>query len=465
MFFNNITKIHFVGIGGIGMSGIAEILLEKKFHISGSDISENNNTKRLEKIGIKVIIGHKKENIKGAQILVFSSAIKKNNIEIKQAKKLKLPIISRAAMLAEILRFKSSITVAGSHGKTTTTSIIASIFESSNLDPTIINGGIINRYKTNAKLGRGDWIIAEADESDGSFTVLPSTISIINNIDPEHMDYYENFDNLKNAFIKYAQNIPFFGFISICIDDENIKSIRDKLSEKRIITFGFSKNANVTCKNLKIKSKGKKSYSNFDIIINFGKSDEIKNIHLPLIGHHNVCNALAAVSVAISVGINKNSIKKGLRKFEGVNRRSTLILNKENIKVFDDYAHHPKEISCTIKGIKLITKGKVIIIHQPHRYSRLNFLFEQFMNCFEECDYLFLMPVYSAGENKIKNINSYELSKNIKKCNSKFTDNSQEMFEEIRDIVRPGDSVAFLGAGSITKTAKSFVKYFSIKKI
>lgn len=464
MFLNRIKRIHFIGIGGIGMSGIAEILKEKKFQITGSDISRNNNTNRLKKLGITILIGHKKENIKNAQIVVFSSAIKNNNIEIKEAKKLNLPIISRAAMLAEILRFKSSITVAGSHGKTTTTSIIASIFESSNLDPTIINGGIINQYKTNAKLGKGEWIIAEADESDGSFTVLPSIISIINNIDQEHIDFYGNFENLKNAFIRYAQNIPFFGFISLCIDDKNVNLIKNSLNEKRIITFGLSKNANVTCKNIKIISRNIKSFTRFDVVINFGKIEVIKNISLALIGNHNISNALAAISVAIGVGIKKSNIKKGLKNFEGVNRRSTIIYNENNIKVFDDYAHHPKEIQCTLKSLKLITKGRIIIIHQPHRFSRLKLLFEDFSKCFEYTDYLFLMPVYAAGEKRIGNIDSLELAKKIKNCKVRCNKDNQEMFSEIISVASPGDSIAFLGAGSITKTARNFVQYINNKK-
>ena len=461
MFFNSIKKIHFIGIGGIGMSGIAEILNEKKFQVTGSDINENNNTKRLRNLGIKILIGHKKQNIRDAQIVVFSSAIKKNNIEMNEARKLKLPIIPRAAMLAEILRFKSAITVSGSHGKTTTTSIIASIFESSKLDPTIINGGIINKYDTNAKLGKGDWIIAEADESDGSFTVLPSVISIINNIDAEHMEYYGNFQNLKKAFVKYAQNIPFYGFISVHIDDKNIKKVIKQLPEKRIFKYGVSSDANVTYKNLKFFSKGKKIFSKFDVSTNFGKIETIKNIYLPLVGYHNVFNALAAISVAIGVGINKNDIKKGLKKFEGVNRRTTIIYNKNNIRVFDDYAHHPKEITCTIDSIKLITKGKVIIIHQPHRYSRLNFLFREFTHCFNNSDYLFLMPVYSAGEKKIKNVDSMILSKKIKNCVTSFEANEKKIFKDIKKLVSPGDSIAFLGAGSITTTAKNFAQYLS----
>lgn len=457
MIFERYKKVFFVGIGGIGMSGIAEIMHNLNFDISGSDKNENSNTIRLKKIGVKINIGHGKKGIKGSDLVVFSSAIKKNNKDIIEARKNNIPTISRAKMLAEILRLKYSITISGSHGKTTTTSIISSIFEYANLDPTIINGGIINKYNTNAKLGKGKWIIAEADESDGSFTHLPSTIGVINNIDPEHLDFYKTFDNLKNAFLTYGQNIPFFGFLCICKDDKNIKSICKNLKNVRTISYGISKFSNISCSNIKIIFRKNTYYSCFDVRINWLKKYIIKRVYFPMIGLHNIKNALAAISVAVGVGIDTKIIKEGIQKFSGVKRRFNLIY-KNKIKIFDDYAHHPVEISNVINSLKLISKERIIVVHEPHRYSRVSSLFEDFIKSLRIADHIILLPVFSAGEKKIKRFESQMLVSRIGVKKSDYVTNKLKLFKKLEDIIKVGDNIVFLGAGPITKLAYEFAK-------
>lgn len=457
MIFERYKKVFFVGIGGIGMSGVAEIMHNLNFDISGSDKNENSNTIRLKKIGVKINIGHGKKGIKGSDLVVFSSAIKKNNKDIIEARKNNIPTISRAKMLAEILRLKYSITISGSHGKTTTTSIISSIFEYANLDPTIINGGIINKYNTNAKLGKGKWIIAEADESDGSFTHLPSTIGVINNIDPEHLDFYKTFDNLKNAFLTYGQNIPFFGFLCICKDDKNIKSICKNLKNVRTISYGISKFSNISCSNIKIIFRKNTYYSCFDVRINWLKKYIIKRVYFPMIGLHNIKNALAAISVAVGVGIDTKIIKEGIQKFSGVKRRFNLIY-KNKIKIFDDYAHHPVEISNVINSLKLISKERIIVVHEPHRYSRVSSLFEDFIKSLRIADHIILLPVFSAGEKKIKRFESQMLVSRIGVKKSDYVTNKLKLFKKLEDIIKVGDNIVFLGAGPITKLAYEFAK-------
>ena len=455
-------NIYFIGIGGIGMSGIAEILNEMNFSITGSDISENQNTNRLKKLGIKIYIGQKKENINNVDMVVVSSAIKQNNPEFIKAKSLAIPILPRAKMLSEILHLKSSITIAGSHGKTTTTSLVASLFEEAKLDPTVINGGIINTYKTNAKLGKGEWIIAEADESDGSFTYLPSTICLVNNIDPEHLDYYGSFKKLKTAFLNYVEKIPFYGFASLCIDHKDVREIMKSLKNKKIITYGFSKKANFSIKNNSIKELDGIFYNKFDVIVDFKKKYEIKDIFFPMLGKHNLQNALGAISIASNIGISDKNIKEGLKNFRGVKRRFTLVKKINSNKIFDDYAHHPREISATLLALKQITKGKVIAIYEPHRYSRLENLFDDFTNCFNDANFLLILPVFGAGEKKRKDFNSQKL---VKFINNKMSTNAflikdkSKLFKKISSFLEPHDNIVFLGAGPITKLANLFPEY------
>ena len=451
-------KFYFIGIGGIGMSGIAEILHEMKFKVSGSDMSQNPNTIRLKKMGININIGHSKNDIKDFDLVVISSAIKRNNVELLKAIKQKIPVLPRAKMLAEILRLKSSVTIAGSHGKTTTTSLVSCILEEGKLDPTVINGGIINTYKTNAKLGKGDWIIAEADESDGSFTYLPSTICLINNIDPEHLDFYGTFEKLKKAFIKYTDNVPFYGFISICADHENLKTLIKKITNKKIITFGLTKSAGISAKNIKVIEKNGVFYTQFDLIINIKEYDEMKNIIVPILGDHNLRNTLGAISIGLNLGVKKNKIKSALRNFKGVKRRFTLVAKINNAKIFDDYAHHPKEISATLSALKKISKKKIIAIYEPHRYSRLKDLFLDFSSCFVMADIIFILPVFAAGENRIKGYDSKKLVMEIKKRLKKevyLVASEKKLFADIKKRVEPNDNIIFLGAGPITKLANS----------
>ena len=457
-------KIYFIGIGGIGMSGIAEILHEMKFSISGSDLNENHNTKRLSGVGIKINLGHFKENIKNKDIIVYSSAIKMNNPEIVEAEKLNIPILPRAKILAEILFLKSSITVSGSHGKTTTTSLIACILEEAKFDPTVINGGIINTYNTNAKLGHGNWIVAEADESDGSFKLLPSTICLINNIDPEHLDYYKTFKNLKSAFVKYASKVPFYGFISMCIDHKSVRDLKKSFKNKKVITYGISKNANFSLRSRKIIEQNGFFYNKFDVVIN--GNDQIKDVLIPILGNHNLQNTLGAISVTRSIGIKKNIIKKALKNFKGVKRRFTLVGQVDGIKIFDDYAHHPEEIKATLSALKEISKKKIVVVYEPHRFSRLKSLFTDFQNCFGNSTYLFILPVFSAGEKTNKFFDSEKLVKQlrIKKKHTFYVSNNNDLFLELSQLLKPNDNLIFLGAGPITKIANSFPTYFKNKK-
>ena len=454
-------KIHFIGIGGIGMSAIAKILFQKGFKISGSDQNENLIIKDLKKKGVKVFLNHSISNVNDVDIVVYSSAIDKTNVELKAAKKRKIPTFSRAMMLAEVMRLKSSITVAGSHGKTTTTSLIACIFENAGLDPTVINGGIINSIGANAKLGNGKFIIAEADESDGSFTLLPSTIGVINNIDLEHLDFYKSIDEIKKVFIKYAEKIPFYGFLCVCNDDKNSKSIIKYIKSKPIITFGTSESSNFIAKNIKTL---KNSISSFDICINFKSKKIIKNIQIPLIGKHNVLNALCAFSVCYQLNIPIKKISEGLKKFSGVKRRFSILNKSSKSLIIDDYAHHPSEIKTTLESLKKITKNKVIAIFEPHRYTRINNLLKEFIESFSKADFVFILPIYSAGEKNIKKIKNLHLEKIFKKKfkNNKIikaVENEQNLFKDLKDLYKGKNNIIFLGAGLSTNIAQKFSIY------
>ena len=461
-------KIHFIGIGGIGMSALASILSDKGFKVSGSDSSENYITKKLKKKKITVHHGHSKSNLKNIDIVVHSSAIKKNNIELKFAKKNKIPIFSRAMMLADVMKLKSSITVSGSHGKTTTTSLIASILERSNYDPTIINGGIINGLDLNAKLGKGQWLVAEADESDGSFVFLPSTIGIINNIDLEHTDYYSDLNHLKKAFIKYAKNIPFYGLLFLCIDDKNIVDIKQKLSSQKIISYGLNTSANFSATNLKIFIKQNNFFTSFDLIENLKKKKIIKNFTLPLVGKHNVQNCLAAISLSRSLNISYTKIKKSISQFQGVKRRFSILSNKNGNLIIDDYAHHPSEIKATLESLKLISKKNIITIIEPHRFSRLTSFLPDFIKSLSESNSIFVLPVYSAGEKLKSKINSLSFCKLLeKKFKRKYVylvTNEKKFFKNLEKEITPGDNIIFLGAGRSTIIAEKFCKYLGVIK-
>ena len=450
--------LHFIGIGGIGMSGIAEVLINLGYRVTGSDLVENQNVKRLKRLGINIFKGHKKEHIEDAAMVVISSAIKQDNEEIIEAKKRRLPVIKRAEMLAELMRFKKSISVAGTHGKTTTTSMMAAILESADLDPTVINGGIINSYNSNAKIGSSDWMVVEADESDGSFTKLPSTNVIITNIDAEHLDYYENFRNLKEAFKQFINNIPFYGMAIVCLDNPTIQSILSEIADKKIITYGISPQADYQAKNIK-NNNGKTIFTLEISPRAHTPKKTINGIVSNMPGMHNVQNVLAACAMAIEIGISPEYIKIALEKFEGVNRRFSYLSSYKGIKVYDDYGHHPVEIRATLSAARQVTKNKVVAVVQPHRYTRLKMLFADFTAAFNDADTVFITDIYSAGENKIDGINKETLISALIACghrDAKEFEGLDKLKFFIKKNLEKGDVIIFLGAGDITHYAKEF---------
>ena len=444
--------IHFIGIGGIGMSGLSLIMKRKEFKVQGSDITLNKNIERLKKEKIKIFIGHKKQHIKNATIIVISSAIKKNNPELLEAKRKNLPIIKRGKMLAHIVSLTKNIVVAGSHGKTTTTSLVASIFQKTKLDPTIINGGVINSLKSSAKLGKSDWSILEADESDGSFVHIPPTYSIITNIDREHMDFYKTIDDLKKYFSEFINKIPSFGKSFICIDDKINKELIKDIKSKNFYTYGKNIKSNFLIKNI----IQKKEMSQFDLIVNLPnkKKQIIKNIKIPLIGIHNIRNSVAAAAVALTVGITINDIKNGLLRFNGVQRRFNKIFSLNGVDFYDDYAHHPTEIKMTLDGVKKVYKDyEKVCVFQPHRISRLRDLRREFSFSFQNADIVILCPVYLAGE-KIKLGFSYlkfakEIIKNSKVRLFLIKDNLQ-LAKFIKKNIYGKKIVIGMGAGTIS---------------
>ncbi|MBD1150711.1 UDP-N-acetylmuramate--L-alanine ligase [Pelagibacterales bacterium SAG-MED29] len=448
--------IHFIGIGGIGMSGLAQVMKTMGFKIQGSDQNKNKSTQNCSKVGIKVFIGHAKKNIKSATIIVKSSAIKDNNAEIQQAKKSKIPIYSRAEVLANVVSLKKNIIITGSHGKTTTTSLVAKILFDQKLDPTIINGGVINSFNSNAKLGKGDWAILEADESDGSFLKLPINYSIVTNIDFEHIDYYKNYKNLENAFIQFINKTPPIGKSLICIDNKNINKILTKIKNKNILTYGFNKKANYRISNPRYHA----THSLFDLHYrNLDNSKAtIKNINLKLIGEHNVLNASAAAAVCINLGVKIDVIKKALKNFSGVQRRMTKIFTKNKNEFFDDYAHHPTEISSILEGVnKVYTSRKIITVFEPHRYSRVMSLRKAFSKSFTKSDLVLICPMYAAGEKKNSSFSLFNFAKLISK-NSKtqtvLVKNQNELSNYFKKNLVSDEIIIGMGAGSISKWMK-----------
>jgi len=444
--------IHFIGIGGIGMSGLSLIMKGKGFKVQGSDVNYNKNTERLKKEKIRIFIGHKKQNLKNATIVVISSAIKNNNPELIYAKKKNLPIIKRGKMLAHIVSLMKNIVVVGSHGKTTTTSLIASIFQKTKLDPTIINGGVINSIKNSAKLGKSDWSILEADESDGSFIHIPPTYSIITNIDREHMDFYKSMDDLKNYFSRFVEKVPSFGKSFICIDDGINKNLIKKIKNKNIYTYGVDLKSNFLIKNIYQDIE----YTEFDLIVNVPnkKRLNIKKIRIPLLGLHNVRNSVAAAAVALTVGISIKSIKEGLLKFKGVQRRFNKIFTYNHIDFFDDYAHHPTEIKTVLDGVnKVYRDHEKVCIFQPHRISRLKDLRKEFSFAFKDADIVVLCPIYSAGEKIKLGFNYIKFAKEIIQ-NSKvklfLVNDNYQLAKFIKNNIYGKKLVIGMGAGTIS---------------
>ena len=451
----DIGPVHFVGIGGIGMSGIAEVLANLGYTVTGSDVADSANVKRLRDKGIKVAIGHKADNIDGADVVVVSSAIKRDNPELVAARAKRLPVVRRAEMLAELMRLKSCIAIAGTHGKTTTTSMVAALLDAGGLDPTVINGGIINAYGTNARLGAGDWMVVEADESDGTFLKLPADIAIVTNVDPEHLDHFHTFDAVQDAFRAFVENIPFYGFAVMCTDHPVVQTLVGKLEDRRILTYGENPQADVRLADLD-HNNGESQFS-----VRFrdreGKTRHaIDKLTLPMPGRHNALNATAAVAVAHELGIKDDVIRKALGAFGGVKRRFTKVGEWNGAVIIDDYGHHPVEIAAVLRAARESAKGQVIAVMQPHRYTRLHDLFEQFCTCFNDADTVIVAPVYPAGEAPIAGADSDALVAGLRAHGHKQAiplAGPDKLAALIKALTKPGDYVVCLGAGSITQWA------------
>ena len=444
--------IHFIGIGGIGMSGLAQIMKTMGFTIQGSDSNQSKNTERLTNFGINVFFNHHQKNLKKATMIVVSSAIKKNNKELSFARKNKIPIFKRGDMLANVVALKKNIVITGSHGKTTTTSLVANILLESGLDPTVINGGIINSLKNTAQLGKGEWAVIEADESDGSFLKLPITYSIVTNIDKEHLDFYGNYEKLKHSFKTFIEKTPSFGKTLVCVDNADLKLLLSKCKNRNFITYGLNKKANYQIVNIRKNI----NYSTFDLRLNFvgRKTSKIKNLKVNLIGNHNITNATAAIAIALNLGVKINKIKKALKKFMGIQRRFTKIFSDGKKEFYDDYAHHPTEIKAVLKGAREVYKyRKIICVFQPHRYSRIKFLKKEFASSFKLANEVILCPVYSAGEKKRHNFSQEKFSKLIlKKSNIQVINinNKNELKSYIKKNLLENELVICMGAGSIS---------------
>ncbi|MDD9909168.1 MAG: UDP-N-acetylmuramate--L-alanine ligase [Ahrensia sp.] len=455
----DIGLIHFIGIGGIGMSAIAEVLHNLGYPVQGSDQNDGANVQRLRDKGIIVHVGHSADNLGESEVVVTSTAIKEDNPERQAAKERQLPLVRRAEMLAELMRFKQAIAVGGTHGKTTTTSMVGQLLETGGLDPTIINGGILNNIGTNARMGDGDWLVAEADESDGSFVKLPADIAIVTNIDPEHLDHYGTFDRAKDAFQTFIENVPFYGFGVMCIDHPEVQALRGKIVDRRIVTYGSNRQADVQFR--RVEAQG--ASSTFDITMRHRKTGEettMERLVLPMPGIHNVSNATAAIAVAHELGVGEDAIREGLKVFKGVKRRFTHTGSWNSVEIFDDYGHHPVEISAVLKAARNAVRssgdGKVIAVKQPHRYTRLNDLFDEFSACFNDADTVIVAPVYEAGETPIEGINSQALVSAIRAAghrDARAIEKPQDIAPMIAQMAQPGDYVVFLGAGNITSWA------------
>ena len=459
----DIGTIHFVGIGGISMSGIAEVMHNLGYSVQGSDIAEGYVIEGLRSRGIKVMIGHAAENLGDAAVVVTSTAVKRGNPEVEAALERRIPLVRRAEMLAELMRLKYTVAVAGTHGKTTTTSLIAAMLDAGGLDPTVINGGIINNYGSNARLGDSDWMVVEADESDGSFLRLDGTIAVVTNIDPEHLDHYGDFDTAKAAYIEFIENVPFYGVAILCLDHPEVQAIIPRIRDRRILTYGFSAQADVRADNVRPELGG----NTFDVVIRArdGSKREIADVFLPMSGRHNVQNALAAIAVGLERGMSDEQVQAGFAKFGGVKRRFTKVGEVDGVTIIDDYGHHPVEIRAVLSAAREGVKGRVIAVCQPHRYSRLGNLMEDFATAFNDADTVYITPVYAAGEAPIEGVSSAELVGKIKRRghhNAQEIESAEALAKELADTTREGDLVVCLGAGDITKWAAGLAE--AIKK-
>ncbi len=446
--------VHFVGIGGIGMSGIAEVMKNLGYEVRGSDVSDSANVQRLREKGIPIVIGHAAKNVEGAGAVVVSTAIRRDNPEILAARARHIPVVRRADMLAELMRLKWTISVAGTHGKTTTTTMVAALLDEAGLDPTVINGGVINAYGTNARIGEGDWMVVEADESDGSFLRLPTTVAVVTNIDPEHLEHWGGFEALKKGFDQFIENTPFYGYGIVCLDHPEVQALVGRVTDRRLITYGTNPQADVRAENISFEGGGSK----FDIVFRSrGKPDSrIDGVKLPMPGVHNVLNAVAAAIVARKVGASDDSIRKGFAKFAGVKRRFTKVGEWNGVTIIDDYGHHPVEIAAVLRAARNVTRGKIIAVVQPHRYTRLRDLMDQFCSCLNEAEVAFVTDVYAAGEAPIDGVSrdafvagaAAQGHRDVRALKS-FGD----LPKAIAAIAERGDYVVLLGAGDITKYA------------
>jgi len=451
----DIGPVHFVGIGGIGMSGIAEVLANLGYTVTGSDVADSANVKRLRDKGIKVAIGHKGENIDGADVVVVSSAIKQDNPELVAARAKRLPVVRRAEMLAELMRLKSCVAIAGTHGKTTTTSLVASLLDAGGLDPTVINGGIINAYGTNARLGAGDWMVVEADESDGTFLKLPADIAIVTNVDAEHLDHFKTFQNVQDAFVAFMENVPFYGFVVMCTDHPIVQRLVGRVIDRRIVTYGENPQADVRLVDLD-NAGGKSRFSVVFRDRNGHEGHRIRDLELPMPGRHNALNATSAIAVAHELGIADDIIRTALAKFGGVKRRFTRVGECNGATIIDDYGHHPVEIAAVLKAARESTRSKVIAVVQPHRYTRLKTLFEPFSTCFNDADAVIVANVYPAGESPIEGADRDHLVEAVRARGHRHVlplEAPEKLAGMIKDLAKPGDYVVCLGAGSITQWA------------
>lgn len=450
----DIGTIHFVGIGGIGMSGIAEVMNNLGYKVQGSDIAEGAGVERLRARGIAVSIGHDAENLGDAAVVVTSTAVRRTNPEVAAALERRIPVVRRAEMLAELMRLKRSVAVAGTHGKTTTTSMVAALLDAGGVDPTVINGGIIESYGSNARLGASEWMVVEADESDGSFLRLDGTIAVVTNIDPEHLDHYGDFEAVKAAFVQFIENVPFYGLAVLCLDHPEVQNVIARVRDRRVLTYGLSPHADLTAET--IASDG--TTSRFDAVLRDrgGGERRIVGITLPMPGRHNVQNALAAIGVAIELGCSDDMIREGFARFSGVRRRFTLVGEALGARVIDDYAHHPVEIRAVLSAARDAAEGRVIAVVQPHRYTRLRDLLTEFQSAFSDADIVFAAPVYPAGEEPIAGVDATALVAGMKARGHRHAETVEgpdDLAQQLASIVSTGDIVVCLGAGDITKWA------------
>ncbi|WP_114954219.1 UDP-N-acetylmuramate--L-alanine ligase [Sphingosinicella terrae] len=450
----DIGTIHFVGIGGIGMSGIAEVMHILGYRVQGSDVADSYVVEALRERGIPVAIGHEAGNLGEAAVVVVSTAVKKDNPEVQAAYERRIPVVRRAEMLAELMRLKSTVAVAGTHGKTTTTSMIAALLDAGGIDPTVINGGIINAYGSNARLGSSDWMVVEADESDGSFLRLDGTVAVVTNIDPEHLDHYGSFDAVKDAYVEFVENVPFYGAALLCVDHPEVQSIIPRLRDRRVVTYGFAAQADIRGENVTPVAGGNR----FDVSVRdrAGQVRTISGIELPMPGRHNVQNALAAIGVAAELGISDDRIAQGFGRFHGVKRRFTKVGEVDGVTVIDDYGHHPVEIRAVLSAAREAASGRVIAVVQPHRYTRLANLMEDFQSAFNDADFVLVAPVYAAGEAPIEGVDHEALVEGLKErghLGAQAVADADAVCRLLRDLAAPGDMVICLGAGDITKWA------------